>query len=194
MTDNFELLVRGGTRIYLSKDQKILKELKQVIAEAKINNAHLVMERSTNSCICDTCGVVNQCNPENGYCFVCDTDNWGEHQVVTDDISITLKKEDGFYDFEAPLLALHKKCCEAIEGLIPRGVIIDCRLSDNTPTINTNAGTATISNLCRKNNVVYAVIGIDYELNINDLLLNDLVALYEFLYDFMSELKRDLNN
>ena len=103
----------------------------------------------------------------------------------------TIKKDDGFYDFEAPLLLLHNKCYEAIEALMPNGIIIDCHRTDNAPTINTRHGAVTVKKLYKKDGVVY--VDVSYEVDIIGLLLNDLIALYEYLHNFITELKRELN-
>lgn len=74
----FENLVKSNKRIYLSKDFEIKQELKLKKKQVKAENSDL------KPCIndeykCLTCGIIGQSHPLTGYCFVCDTDNWGHY-------------------------------------------------------------------------------------------------------------------
>lgn len=75
MSELFEKAVRSGQKIYKSKNNKLLLDLKLQIEATKHVNKNLV-PYVNNNYRCNTCGVLGQSHPETSYCFICNTDNW----------------------------------------------------------------------------------------------------------------------
>lgn len=74
--EEFEELVQHNHKVYRSKDPEIRQFLKDRKKMVRKLNKNLKPEISNHQWKCLTCGTKDKSHPDNGFCFVCDTDNW----------------------------------------------------------------------------------------------------------------------
>ena len=105
----------------------------------------------------------------------------------------TVKESDGFYDFEAALTEMRRLCCQKILSMLTKDNPIDLTNINYQPSVNTYSGSAEVTKIFIAgvdNVIIIATDGDrDFIFNIEDLLMDDLISLYEFIYQYVIDSK-----
>ena len=114
------------------------------------------------------------------------------------ELNLGIEKVDGFYDFELALLTIRQLCCDAIASLLFNySGEVDCSEIENPPVIRINIRDRAVLKIYILNGQVSVSVdgngyADDFDVKLEDLNMDDLVALYEFIENEVRESKQEI--
>jgi len=107
-------------------------------------------------------------------------------------ITITVEKTNGFLDFNPAMEAIGTAAANEIKSLLRNGGSVEWNEDDECEAlITTDMGNCNVEKVCNEGDAFYVYWGdrngVTYKWDLSALLLNDLVALYEWVYTKVME-------